>query len=501
LIEFHTIVIGGGIAGLTTGAYLAKEGKKVLVIEQNSSPGGYWTSFMRKGIIFDITAHWTVGPQDVNDALEELNIVPLEFSPHEPLSHYINTQDNSDIILTKDQDKFKSSIRKSYPSVKEDSLEKLIRLSLAIEKEIRSMKYQNQELMSIFSIFFSRIKLLIKLRKSIRFGTKPAKKFLQDLFPGNDLEGLRCSLYSIAPIKDISAIGMLALLGFALKERAFHPVGGAQRVATAFVEALKKNGGKIRYSQKVKEILIQNQKVAGVKLDDNTEIKSKYVVSTVDTHQTFYKLLDPQILPAKFKKRIDSTPLSDSFLIVSLVTDINLETYGFNKGEFFVGSSLNIDDNLIPNSPENSGFVITIPHYKTEKAKPNNYGIQLATIATFDYDNYWRTGQNLQRGEDYKKLKESLASKLIKRAEAFIPDLSNHILDLDIATPITMHRYTLNHQGVAVGWHYTQVKPWKQKVPFINGLFIAGHWTGPSGIPAVIQSGKSAVELILKQEN
>ena len=143
---------------------------------------------------------------------------------------------------------------------------------------------------------------------------------------------------------------------------------------------------------------------------------------------------------------------------------------------------------------------MTIPHYKTEKIDPNTYGIQLATIATFDYENYWRTGRSLQRGEDYKKLKESFASKLIKRAEALIPDLSNNILDLDIATPITMHRYTLNHQGAAVGWHYTQVKPWKQEIPFIRGMYIAGHWTGPSGIPAVIQSGKSAAELILQQE-
>ena len=103
MTDYHTIIIGGGITGLTAGAYLAKAGKKVIVIEQNSLPGGYWTSFIRKGIIFDITAHWTIGPQDVNKALEELNMPPLKFDPHEPLSHYINTTNDSDIILTKDK--------------------------------------------------------------------------------------------------------------------------------------------------------------------------------------------------------------------------------------------------------------------------------------------------------------------------------------------------------------------------------------------------------------
>jgi len=499
LTDYHTIVIGGGISGLTTGAYLAKSGKKVLVIEQNSVPGGYWTSFIRNGIIFDITAHWTVGSQEVNKLLEELGMAPLEFSPHEPLSHYINTKNGSKIILTKDKEQFINSIKKSFPMVKEESLNKLFQISLAIDKELNSIKYQNQELMSFFSKLILKVNSFIKLRKTIRYSIKSAANLLQELFPGEELEGLRSSLHSIAPIKDISAIGMLVFIGFALKERAFHPVGGAKKVAQAFIEALEKNGGEILLSQKVKKILVEDKKIIGVKLENNEKFKSKFVVSTVDAHQTFSKLLDPKLVPNKFKERIDSTPLSDTFFIVSLVTDINPEIYGFDKSEFFIGSSLNFEESIAPNNPGKSGFVITIPHYKTERAKPNTYGIQLATIATFDYEGYWNAGPNLQRGEDYKKLKETFAFKLIKRAEEVIPDLSNHLLNIDIATPITMHRYTLNYQGAAVGWHYTIVKPWKQKIPFIKGLFIAGHWTGPSGIPSVIYSGRSAAELILRQ--
>jgi phytoene dehydrogenase-like protein len=498
LTDYHTIVIGGGISGLTTGAYLAKSGKKVLVIEQNSLPGGYWTSFTRNGIIFDITAHWTVGPQEINKMLEELSMPPLEFSPHEPLSHYINTKNGSKIILTKDLEQFKNSIKMSFPNVKEESLNKLIQLSIDIDKEFSSMKYQNQELMSFFSKLISRVKGLFKLRKTIKYSVKSAASLLNELFPGEELEGLRSSLHSIAPIKDISAIGILIFIGFALKERAFHPVGGAKKVAEAFAEALEKNGGEILLSQKVKKIIIEDKHIVGVKLENNEELKSKFVVSTADPHQTFSKLLDPNIVPLKFKKRINSTPLSDTFFIVSLVTDINPGIYGFKKSEFFIGSSLNFEESLAPNNPEKSGFAITIPHYKTEKAKPNTYGIQLATMVTFDYEDYWNTGPNLQRGEEYKKLKETYASKLIKRVEEVIPDLSNHILNIDIATPITMHRYTLNYQGAAVGWHYTKIKPWKQTIPFIKGLFIAGHWTGPSGIPSVIYSGKSAAELILR---
>jgi 2-polyprenyl-6-methoxyphenol hydroxylase-like FAD-dependent oxidoreductase len=50
--RYDVIVIGAGIGGLTCGALLAKKGLSVLVAEQYSRPGGYCTSFQRKGFTF-----------------------------------------------------------------------------------------------------------------------------------------------------------------------------------------------------------------------------------------------------------------------------------------------------------------------------------------------------------------------------------------------------------------------------------------------------------------
>jgi len=52
--QYDVVVIGAGIGGLTCGAFLAKEGLSVLVPEQHSRPGGYCTSFLRKGFTFDV---------------------------------------------------------------------------------------------------------------------------------------------------------------------------------------------------------------------------------------------------------------------------------------------------------------------------------------------------------------------------------------------------------------------------------------------------------------
>ena len=61
-----------------------------------------------------------------------------------------------------------------------------------------------------------------------------------------------------------------------------------------------------------------------------------------------------------------------------------------------------------------------------------------------------------------------------------------------------MYRYTLNSEGAPVGWHYKSRRRWKQRVPFLQGLYQAGHWVGPSGALWVTRSGKWAADLVLR---
>lgn len=496
--KYDTIVIGGGIAGLSSAAYLAKAGKKVAVFEQHKKPGGYYTSFTRKGVIFDISAHWTAFPNKINEMLKELNVQPLQFALHEPVGHYMGPDKGLDIILTKDREKFENSILNTYPNVNRESLNKLVRESLAIESELMQVPSKSPELMSIFSKVLMGIKIPFKLRKILKYSKMPAEKFLESLFPGDELKGLRLSLFSIAPIEGISAIGMLAFIGFALKGRAHAPVGGAQKIAKAFEEALITNGGDIFYSKPVKKIKIENKKVKGVILEDGSEYESENVVSAIDAKMTYNKLIDHEMIPPKFKKKLDTTPVSDTFFIVSIITDIDPSEYGFDGSDVFINSSFDLKEAMKHNDPEKSSFHLNFPKYRSDGADPNIHGIQVVFPATFDFENYWKAGPSLQRGNEYNEFKKAFASNLIKKLENYMHGLSQHIIYLDIATPITMYRYTHNYHGAAVGWSYTDLKQWKQKISFIQGLYQAGHWVGPSGVPSVAYSGKNAAELILK---
>jgi 15-cis-phytoene desaturase len=60
--NYHVVVIGGGVAGLATGALLAKQGYAVAVLEKGNQLGGRAYSYEEKGFTFNYGAHGTYRP-------------------------------------------------------------------------------------------------------------------------------------------------------------------------------------------------------------------------------------------------------------------------------------------------------------------------------------------------------------------------------------------------------------------------------------------------------
>jgi all-trans-retinol 13,14-reductase len=58
---WHAIVIGSGIGGLAAAAALAKRGKRVLLLEQHTVPGGQTQTFQRHEWVFATGVHYVSG--------------------------------------------------------------------------------------------------------------------------------------------------------------------------------------------------------------------------------------------------------------------------------------------------------------------------------------------------------------------------------------------------------------------------------------------------------
>ena len=117
---YNTIIVGGGIAGLTSAAYLSREGKKVLLIEKNGECGGLVNSFTRDGFHFDAGVRALEDAGIILPMLKDLGI-ELEIVKS-PVSVGIENEilniENSDSLI-----KYSDLLTKLYPESEEEILE------------------------------------------------------------------------------------------------------------------------------------------------------------------------------------------------------------------------------------------------------------------------------------------------------------------------------------------------------------------------------------------
>ena len=93
-MKYDIIIIGAGLGGLTAGAKLSKEGKKVLLIEQHSCPGGCATTFRRGDLTFEVGLHEMDGlsPGDMKTRIfTELDVFGnIEFVKIPEFYHFVS---------------------------------------------------------------------------------------------------------------------------------------------------------------------------------------------------------------------------------------------------------------------------------------------------------------------------------------------------------------------------------------------------------------------------
>jgi prolycopene isomerase len=127
--------------------------------------------------------------------------------------------------------------------------------------------------------------------------------------------------------------------------------------------------------------------------------------------------------------------------------------------------------------------------------------ICLTSMLPYERKDGWHEKDRYEQND---QLKTETAWIFIRRAEKYLPGLSEHIEVMEVGSPRTMEHYTLNPRGTIFGWDNTpdqsMLKRLKQKTP-IKNLYLAGAWTFPGGgQSAVIASGIQAGNAILRQE-
>ncbi|MBF0533292.1 MAG: FAD-dependent oxidoreductase, partial [Candidatus Omnitrophica bacterium] len=112
---------------------------------------------------------------------------------------------------------------------------------------------------------------------------------------------------------------------------------------------------------------------------------------------------------------------------------------------------------------------------------------------------------SIKATEHWKKDKEIIYRKVIRKLSTIIPGVENDIEVREIGTPETFQKITSNRDGAILGWSSTPAQSGAYAFPnraSVENLFLTGHWTtngiGQSGISVVALSGKDVAGRILK---
>ncbi|MGQ9554871.1 MAG: phytoene desaturase family protein [Anaerolineae bacterium] len=118
MADKSVIIIGAGMAGLSTGCYARMNGYRTHIFEMHSQPGGLCTSWQRQGYTIDGCIHWLMGSapgSDLHQIWRELGLVQgRQFINHEEFSRYEGPGSQAVIMYT-DPDRLERHLKEVAP--------------------------------------------------------------------------------------------------------------------------------------------------------------------------------------------------------------------------------------------------------------------------------------------------------------------------------------------------------------------------------------------------
>ncbi|MFO7733375.1 MAG: NAD(P)/FAD-dependent oxidoreductase [Candidatus Aminicenantes bacterium] len=504
--SYDAIVIGAGLGGLSAAAAFARQGFKVLVLEQHLIPGGYATSFERPGgFTFDVSLHSTTvglrnGVPNLIPGFPEIDDVT--FVPHKPLYRAIYPE--HDIrVPHRDVAGYIKILKKNFPGEAE-GIDGLFADMRGFVEDLNSFSRAGGQVdMSTFPSKFPHL-----FKNFNRTWGAMADERVKDAKLKAVISGL-WGYFGLPPSKLSAFYYAMPLMGY-LEGGGYYPVGTSQKMSDALAALIRKHGGEIKLNTKVEQILTRDHAAIGVRTADGTEHLARAVVSNANAPDTFGRMMpDEKEFLQGHLARMEKMSISfSSFLVwLGLKTDL-VRKVGLEDSEIFYYTGYDVEADyravMAGGADEDAGFGLTVYDNLDPSLSPKGKNtLNIIVAQGYDYWKKYETDYFWGNKEAYTKEKMRMADILIDRVErTLLPGLRKAVEVVEVATPLTNLRFTGHPRGAIYGWDQTVDnsgnRRFPQKTP-VKNLYLAGAWTAPGhGYGACIPSGLSCFGQIME---
>ena len=483
-MKYNTVVIGGGLAGLTAGATLTKFGKKVLLLEQHHKPGGCATTFKRGDFIIEVGLHEMCGLEkdgsllrlfdmlDVDQGVELLQVPEL----------YVVLSDQEKFVFPHDYAAATKALIDKYPE-DEKGIERLMKLLAGIRREgvklprtplKRKLMYPFMPLLYPNLVEATRYTVGAWFDKYITNEKAKLDLLAHIVYWSDDPYKLSMFYYGL-PFSSFIGSG-----GYFIK-------GGSQQLSNQLAAYIEKQGGCVLLGKKAEKIITKNGRVTGVSFRDSfNDSLEPETISCDNVVANCAIPIVPELLDephaTSLRQQIADKTNACSLLNIYLGFKSGLEAYGVKH----YSNSIRGDDvkTLKDIHPNNRGdwskrsFVFV--DYNKIDAQLAPSGKSVGVICCADYLKDW---DGLSK-EDYKAKKEEVAQILLGRLEKQFPGIQESIVYYEVATPKTIKRFTSNTAGSVYGFAQSKKQSGTKRFRnnfLIPNLYFASAWTFPGG--------------------
>ena len=482
------VIIGSGFAGLSSAAYLAKEGHEVIVVEKNEGPGGRASQFKEKGFTFDMGPSWYWMPEVFENFYQHFGKTASDFYTLKRLdpSYRVFFKNNTSVDVPAGEDAVIYLVESMEKGAGEKLRNFLIEAKYKYEVGMNEFVWKPSHGLSEF-IDLRIAKSALRLQMFSSISSAIRKLFKNPLI----IELLEFPVLFLGA-KPEKTPALYSLMNYAdITLGTWYPEGGMYEISKAMHKIAVEQGVKFHFNETVHKINTENKLATSVHTS-KSQYNADYVIANADYNHVDTHLLDDNTRNYS-KAYWDKRVMAPSSLLFYL--GINKKIKGLTHHNLFFDEDFNTHADEIyerPQWPTAPLFYTCVPSISDDSVAPE------------DMENVFLLIPLAPGLEDSEEKRKENFEKVIKRLEQKTREsiLPHIIYKRSFAMNDFESRYN-SYKGNAYGLANTLkqtafLKP-KLRNKHVKNLYYTGQLTTPGpGVPPSIISGCVVAKEILK---
>ncbi|MDZ4848686.1 MAG: FAD-dependent oxidoreductase [Pirellulaceae bacterium] len=431
--EYDCVVIGSGLAGMTSANILGRAGRRVLLLEQHYKFGGLATWFRRPGgHIFDISLHG------------------FPYGMLKSCRRYWGDEIADQIVQLKNI-RFDNPMFSLTTTFNREDFTKLLSTRFGIEPETIKAFFDTARGMNFYD----------DQRTTTR-------ELFERFFPGRE-DVVRLLMepitYANGSTLEDPAITYGIVFSNFMAKGVFIYEGGTDDLVTKMTAELQRNGVDTRIKCEVTKILTNEKGVEGVVVNGRT-IRCRAVVSNSNLRNTIFNMVGEDRFDPQFVQDAKAVRLNNSSTQVYMALKPG-ETVDESTGDLLFCSTAPVFRTELLLSKNITSRTFSFYYPRTRPTGKERFAIVSSTNAN------WSDWSDLN-DEEYEASKQDLIETTLAALEKYVPNCRDKIEHVEAATPKTFHHYTKHLLGASFGTKFEGLAVSRALPAQIPGLYHAG---------------------------